>query len=455
MTLGNLVFDQCYLPRAIARVHQTLPTCDDKSSRPPPLTNRAARCLAMTASLLSVALTAKGASENARRCVDLAVQTSTWRLGRLLSDIFNQGLGTRLPSLQILDEKGQALVGDTKHGFEKAVLTGRVVTYAVLVFVTAFVLRPMVESLLGGDDQSDLASDRLHAHAAGALTSALVEAIDEIIALAMQGALAAQRRFTVAPKGGGVPDDWLEKAENNGSMRALFGVSVTEVAQLILSADRSHAAARLAGNAVGALSISVMELRGKIAALGEKLLTRAEQAEAQKLLDELTDIVEHGAQDKPFATDQAKSGPAGDHDEERTVFHTPAKPQHGAGLDSPPTGTGQHIVNDGPGESVVVTPSKQVAPLHSPRERAEALLSGQAQAILKIMGSPDIEASRQMDLQIERVGDDIERVRCSTIRAVAGFEQYAVASSSSDDKASAQSGRFVYEFPADLLSRAE
>lgn len=273
-TFGTFLFDQTCIHKAVSSVYEWVATKLNGGDVPAqPLGTVSRHLVSLLPTALSVAVVVRESyGDNSDQpmllAYDLAGMMLGWRLGRLTRDTIQQGTNGWMPKLKIVDMKtGQELVGQQKKTFDDTRLGWQMTMYTATIFINAYVTVP--EGLRGilGEASNERSLDRitrLCAMTAPAIGSMLVEAADEVYSIVSQR--------VVAPRQGAVleishdaktPADWGQLAVRHGAMRALMGTFVTDLAQLVASADRDMDQWSAFGTAIGSVAASIMDIRAK------------------------------------------------------------------------------------------------------------------------------------------------------------------------------------------------
>jgi hypothetical protein len=306
--LSTFVFDQLCTGRAVSMMYGWLRKGDDGVPAQP-VGSKTGIALALIPTALSGALLARevyGAPENGSvLAVDLAAMMIGWRAGRLARDVIQQGVARCLPKLTIVDaDTGRSLTHQQKKTFDDTRMGYQLAAYTATVFLGAFVTTPALRGYLGSNERADSADARLYAMLAPMINSVLVEAFDDVISPLVQSMVAPRQNLVVKVDPGERPKDLGKAMLDHGSMRAFMGVFVTDLAQLILSIDRSGDFFKALGTAVGSVATSIMEIRAK--SVGVQSGVRDTSREFKELSNELIRAMQRVTKIK-FTDDQREA----------------------------------------------------------------------------------------------------------------------------------------------------
>ncbi len=293
--LLTLAFDQLCTANTIHKMRSWLGTKDGVPGRP---STSASQALALLPTALAGSLVVSDWHGDGNQyavavlvAVDMGAMVAGWRAGRLARDTLQQGMSSCLPTLKIVDmDSGEELTPLQKRTFDDSRLGWQTALYTGVVFVGAFVTVPALRLYMGKDEYVESWTMRLLAMAAPAINSMLVEGTDELISVFVQSKIASRQGLAVQVVPGKPKEDWVEQAMDHGGLRALMGALVTDVAQLISSADRNMDIVTVLSTAVSSLAIALMEIRGKSVTVHQD---HAKNSEAfNQLVDQLIITVE-------------------------------------------------------------------------------------------------------------------------------------------------------------------
>ncbi len=283
-SLSILAFDALVTSRAMDSVYsycRRAPVHDGKGElieHLPPESSVARRgCLTMVASVtgmtvMGLRMVQSVASagqlthvQDMRDLSDVTCLMSSARLGRLLRDFIQQYCGKWVEKLKPMQTDGKALPPDRLSKVEKRELVARFLLYAGFVaggvVLTEFVMKPW----LGAGKPEGNLQDMALGLVGPQIVSPIVEALDELSILLVQGISAAMHGHDLYIVPAKLAPDWQEAAVIHGGLRAGMGIGAGDVPQ---AARLDGDTAALIGQGVGTLAIALMEFRGWLASKG-------------------------------------------------------------------------------------------------------------------------------------------------------------------------------------------